>query len=97
MNCPTCGEFSYTYHKCSLVWSVYSPDRGEDESDAVLVRALDAEDAAEKWAERDDSDGDYTIVGGSSVEVICISSAGVQTRWRVSGETVPQYYARELL
>ena len=96
--CPTCQEYAWLRrHKCAPVWLVFTEDRHEDWDEADKVYATDAEQAAEKWAERDDCDSaEYSIVAGSDV--------AVQVRrldepdsdpvwWTVTGESVPQYHA----
>ena len=96
-NCPNCHEFLYeTFtHKCLPYFMVW--DAEHDESDAYKVFAADEQSAAEKWAEDDDcNSADYSIVGGDEAEVFVKSPDGTITKFQVSGEATPQYYAREI-
>lgn len=77
-----------------LVWR-----EGEEPDDGVKIDALDASDAAEEWAEADDSDSaDYAIASQRSEPVVCVMAypSGPIERFKVSGECVPRYTAREL-
>jgi len=77
-----------------LVWC---PERGETESDAKEIAALASDDAAEQWASDADADSaDYDILKGS-VQV-CVRERGIEDveRFDVSGEAVPQYYAKRI-
>jgi hypothetical protein len=79
------------------VFLVWRPENGETEEDAREVEALDAETAAEDFAEWDDSQGDYTIVRGSDATLhVRPRDGGDVERFQVSGEAVPQYSARVL-
>lgn len=67
------------------------------EDDWTTVKAYDEEQAAEKYAELADSDGDYNIVRGN--EIIAKVRENEDTPWksfRVHGESVAAYYAREI-
>lgn len=86
-NAPTCPPEH-------LVWC---PLQGETEEDAITIRARDAEQAAEAWAERSDRESaDYTIVRGSEAR-ICVRTvlSGELRRFIVRGESVPKYDASE--
>ncbi len=113
--CSECSEWFFSeYHTCSPLWRVWCPEDGETMYDEILIRADDAIQAAENWAERDDSDSaEYSIVGGQKVEVHVMSEADYQSapveadevdttgldvkRFMVSGETVAEYYATEIV
>ncbi|HIE9651015.1 TPA: hypothetical protein ACXRWD_002510 [Klebsiella variicola subsp. variicola] len=75
-----------------LVWC---PEEGEEREDAREFEARDASEAAQVWAERDDSwSADYYIVSGNSEPVVCVALGdGPAERFRVRGECVAQYYA----
>jgi hypothetical protein len=96
--CERCGDplAWLPSHTCKPVFLVWYPDNGETEEDASEFREYDAEAAAEAWA--DDYErrcAEYRIAAGeSTVEVMVKASDGAVTRWSVSGECVPQYYAR---
>lgn len=89
------------YRKNSRAFFVWCPEDGEDESDAREVMAFDEEEAAEDRAEASDSDGDYTIVGGSDAtyHVRAKVDPGEEQApvmvFVVTGETVPHYSATE--
>jgi hypothetical protein len=77
-------------------YRVWCPERGQNSSDARRIEAFDAEEAAELWAERDDrNSAEYSIVAGEDVVVCVRCPDGKVSRWRVSGESVPNYIARE--
>lgn len=97
--CLICGEFKYTnYHKCHPAWLVWQLD-GETENDAITVYGIDAQDAAEKWADKQDSYGDYWIVQGGN-PIVCVRSASADDApieyLAVEGEAVPQYHAQQM-
>jgi hypothetical protein len=76
---------------------VWNPDNGDAEDGKMFV-AYTAEEAAEKWAAREDSWGaEYNIVSGRSEPIVIVrDEAGNETQFKVSGEAVPSYYAREV-
>lgn len=78
-------------------YEVWCPGHGETVEDARTGEALDPGHAAELWAELDDATGDYLIVGGEVAEVVVRDPGGAETRWKVHGETVPTYYAKEVI
>lgn len=63
--------------------------------DWTHVEALDAEDAAEVFAEQSDQDGDYDIVkrGDAECPIEVKGVDGAITRWGITAETVNRYYA----
>lgn len=69
---------------------------GDDVSDYPVIRANDPEEAAVRFAEQFDSGGDYTIMGGSDQVVFVLDAYGKLSKWRVSGEAIPSYHAREI-
>lgn len=95
--CTTCNTYHYGAGACWPEWDVWCLERGDERGDSRAILATSAENAAERWAERDDSGGDYTIVGGETVTV-CVARVGEERvqRYRVSGEAVPEYTAREV-
>lgn len=95
--CGTCGELMLfpDSHRCPPEWEAWSPDEGRGEEDAMVVRGRDAYEAARQFAERSDSDGDYGILRGREATVF-VRPAGRDcppVRYRVTGESVPTYYA----
>ena len=75
---------------------VWSPDHGSTEDDAREIEAHVAWDAAQQWADNDDSESaDYSIVRGNNAKV-CVRDGDRVRTFDVSGETVAQYTAREI-
>ena len=96
--CGACGKYDFLgRHKCAPAWEVFWPYGHEDWTDAATVHALSAQYAAEEWASSHDSNGDYDIVGGSeaTVRVRPKGEDGLGLEFIVTGETVPEYHARE--
>ncbi len=95
--CPICDARIYAYdmppHRCLPRYLVWCPEHS-DRDDAVAFYTYGPESACATWAERDDAQGDYDIVGGCPALVCVEDPEGVVTRWQVSGETVPEYTAR---
>lgn len=97
--CPECGELKFSHHTCNPEWFVWQ--LGEPERfDQRKVRGYDAKDAVEKWAEQEDSYGDYWIVQGGN-PIVCVQRADGSgdapiEYLAVEGEPVPQYYARTM-
>lgn len=95
--CNACNRFGWMKtHVCPPAYMVWCEENGEVEPDAEPIRANDAEEAAKEWGEQDDSRGDYDIVRGNDATVRVRGPDGTLTRWRITGESVPEYHAREL-
>ncbi len=100
--CKTCHNYydilESTFlpaHKCHPAWLVWDPDQGNTVEDARTIYALNAEWAAEKWAEEDDSDSaEYSIAQGTST-VVCVQpkEGGPIEKFKVTGEYEPTYSA----
>ena len=94
--CKECGRFSLSGHECPPVWQVWSADEDEPE-DPRKVRADDAGEAAEKWADTFDAEEDYVVMrsGGEGYEVRVrrVGSHSVK-KVVVFGESSPSYTAR---
>lgn len=70
-------------------------ERGQDESEARVIDAHAADEAAREWARRDDSSSaEYRIASGWDLHVTVRDAHGVDLIFLVSGEAVPHYYAR---
>lgn len=110
--CRNCGGYVFddircVVHKCPPEWELISEDEctynhGWRPPEWTLVYAYDEEEAAEKWAEEYDCNGDYTIVGGSPAVVYTRKVADENfigptfaRRWSVSGESRLHYSADE--
>jgi hypothetical protein len=98
--CSLCGDYHLSSENCKPTWLVWCPDRGEDVHGARRFAGIDAEHAAERWAQYDDvSSAEYHIVGGGEAVVCVVPSddpAQVAKRFRITGEAVPQYSACEV-
>lgn len=80
-------------HRCAPLFSVRFSSEGEEEW--VSVHAFDPEHAAEEFVSMYDRDGDYGVLRGEEAEVLVKDDGGEITTWIVTGESVPQYSARE--
>ena len=100
--CSRCGDFHWSDNACQPAWSVWCPEHlgHEGPEDGKRVHAVGPEYAAEKWAERQDSESlEYSIVGGESVVVHVVPYGEPEAQpktYMVSGEPVPTYSAREV-
>ncbi len=78
-------------------WDVWHNDPFYGREDAETVYAVDAEEAARKWGESYDSDGDYSLLGGAEIEVFVAKRDDPKTvLYSVSGESIPVYSATEI-
>lgn len=95
--CAICGKFGYVNsHRCNPEWEWRSDDIfSAGEWCNGRVRARDAEDAALAAGESYD-EGEYTLVRGGEA-TIWVRQIGTTeiSKWTVTAESVPQYYARE--
>lgn len=86
-------------HVCKPIWEC-QPEWYSDPEDWTPVHAADAESAAEKYAERYDQDGEYSIVGGHMRGDVVIRTRkpgdDVFERWDIEAEAVPTYRATKL-
>jgi hypothetical protein len=80
-------------------YRVWCPDRGQTRDVAMVTTAYDEALAAEHWAERDDwNSAEYSIVGGRETPTVhvCEDKPGAPVKiYKVEGESVPSYTARE--
>lgn len=108
VKCKTCGEYdsSHASHTCSPIWLVQEVEivgpLGVDEHEWSDVRAVDAEDAAEKWGKRWDRD-EYEMLSGYVLTVVVRREVllGEDDEDRlfffdVRGEAEPTYSATQL-
>lgn len=98
--CGTCHAYdNRTTHRCPPAWHIWRPEEGDTEDDARLVYGHSPAEAVETWAARADSDSaDYAIVGGADATFHVRRVEGDGRRelvFVVSGESVPQYTARQ--
>lgn len=82
---------------CKPRWLVADADDGPwDPSDASTVRGRDASEAAEKFAEDRDDEGDVIRAGSIDVFVASIDQPTKVERWRVTAEARVDYSAEQL-
>jgi hypothetical protein len=100
--CKTCRElldpYETQYHRCRPQWRVWSD--GDDETLAVTIRAVDAEDAAEKWAARNDEESEITDrwedEGLTTTVYVRALEGGPVRKFEAHGEMAPTYHAQEV-
>lgn len=96
--CRACGEFMLypERHGCPPLWRAWYPE-DETEDDAREFHATDGEEAAEKFAEHDDRNGDYSIVSGGHEVLMAVRRVdeGAIEYHYITGESVPTYSASE--
>jgi hypothetical protein len=98
ITCERGSTGAFVDDKTGEMKSVFQVFHQEERGDTpYVVPATDAEEAAEEYAEQYDQGGDYTVIGGGSIEVRVVEvRTGVEKWFRVEGEAVPHYMAREL-
>lgn len=96
--CPTCERYIYSNHKCPPLWDVWCERDGEKRGDHNPIHGDDAQDAAERYAERSDTDSaEYSFMKyPGQVMVAPIDNSEEPKRFSVEGEAVPSYHAREI-
>ncbi len=100
--CPTCAEWTFSkFHKCKPVWLVALVEGEEQpaDDDYCELRAIDAEEAAAKGVEEDDSNSaEYSVLKdhGDYVAWVKAVADAKPKRFKVTGEAVPQYHAEEI-
>lgn len=83
-----------------MKYLVWCPEYEETEEMATVVATeppfVSPRDAVERWARDHDQYWDYHIIRGNDVVVHVQPLADYRpiTRWKVHGETVPEYHAR---
>lgn len=93
--CPRCKHWRLYDCRCEG-FQVAKPCQGKvAENQWQDWYALNAEDAAEEFAERSDSDGDYTIIRAGEAEIWVRDAENKVTIFDITAETVPSYTARE--
>jgi hypothetical protein len=96
--CGVCGDYVlWGKHRCSPIWLVELPEWNGGDPDRI--RASDAQEAAEKFAERfDRASASYSVVSGESITVtVCDAHGKDEQKFVVEGESVPQYTARQTI
>jgi hypothetical protein len=94
--CETCGNWDGEdgYHACPPLLEVWEESEPEDS----LRKIYDSSPftAAEEFAEAYDLGADYSIVEGTNITVCVKSPDGNVSKFEVSGEATPTYYATKL-
>ncbi len=97
--CPSCGEHVLlsTHNRCKPEWLWRTdddpPKPGYDPWSSV--RAWDWDVAAELAAEVYDEE-DHTLLKGHEVTIVIRNSEGDERKFKISGETIPQYYVEQV-
>jgi len=95
--CHSCRSFHRPSKHLQVFLVQQVEDIGSKFPTIVEVHAVDAELAAERWAEDDDCDSaEYGILRGDDAEVVVTAADGTKTRWKVMGESEPTYYASQI-
>ena len=93
--CSDCGDYDFLdRHECSPVYFVKPRDEGDEEY--TQIHASSAEDAAELWAERQDSKGDYDIIRSGEAECTVKCPDGSIAEVDICAETIANYIAKEV-
>jgi hypothetical protein len=93
--CPTCKEFVFDgiVHRCEPIYYFKHENWGEEFQE---IRAIDFDDAAEKFAKLYNEDGDYSLMNGDTEEVI-ISDGKTEKKYKVSAEQAIEYHVEEVV
>lgn len=95
--CPRCKEWKLYPENCRCKrFEVGEPWHDKIEDDQWnSIYAVDAEEAAEKFAETSDCDsGEYSMVRAGSGEIWTRDEDGDVSKWHITAEAVPTYHAR---
>lgn len=95
--CPRCKEWKLYRDGCTCKrFECAKPWRNEvHDLNWSEVYARDSEEAAEKFAEESDCDGDYTIIRNGSAEIWTRDGDGLVEKWDIEAESCPTYTARK--
>jgi hypothetical protein len=94
--CKRCGRYVWDQVCRCQRFEVAIPWKDSvNDVDWSEVYATEAEYAAEKYAERSDCEGDYTIIRNGEGDVWVRDSEGVVTKWHIEAESVPTYSASQ--
>lgn len=93
--CPRCKHFSLYDCRCTF-FQCAQPWKGKVEEVSWRdMYAIDAETAAEEYAEQTDSEGDYIIIRNGEAEVWVRDPENKITAFDITAESVPEYRATE--
>jgi hypothetical protein len=88
--CSLCKEFHWDNQKCNPIYYFKHEDWGDDFQE---IRASSFEDAAEKFAIKYNTNGDYNLMD-NTIEVI-ISDGKTEKKFDVSAEPSINYHVKE--
>jgi DNA topoisomerase VI subunit B len=93
--CPRCKHFRLYDCRC-ILFQCAQPWKGKvQEVDWNNVYAIDAETAAEEYAENSDCENDYTIIRNGEAEIWVRDPENNIVVFDITSESVPQYSATE--
>lgn len=95
--CSVCGEHIFTTlrHRCAPVWHVRLDWQHKGEERKTF--ATDAQEAAEKFCERYDRNGDYDIVReGVAKVVVYNASMQLAGAYGIEAESKPVYFSHPI-
>lgn len=75
-------------------WEVWRAEEDGGREWASTIRSKDPQEAAERWAEELESDGDYAIACGGDELVFVAAPGDTPAKYIVTGELVAEYMAR---
>lgn len=95
-DCPRCKRWKLYQNLCPCKrFECAQPWRNEvPEENWSEIYAPDAEDAAERFAQESDCDGDYIIIRNGSAEIWTRDADGTVEKWDIEAESEPTYTAR---
>ncbi len=93
--CPRCKQWRLYDCRCILFQCAEPWQNKVSENNWQDVYAVDAESAAEEFAERSDSHGDYTIIRKGEGVIWVRDVENKITIFDIEAESVPQYTAHE--
>jgi hypothetical protein len=95
IKCRNCDNFHYEENECQPAWFVFHEDYLGEEPRKIHARR--AEDAATKYGEYYNTNGDYRLMD----EPICVFVTTItgkgKKQYKVSAEPTIDYYANEIV
>jgi hypothetical protein len=97
--CPTCKRYDWlSRHRCAPAWECRLEWHKDDDGAWCVTHAIDAEQAAERFAEHYDCEGgEYAIVGGRYRDdvIVQVRKRDEETfeQFVIEAEAVPTYRA----
>jgi len=94
--CRICGDYDFLVtHTCKPIFYITDPDWSDEE---IPERGIDHQEAAERYAERQDRDSaDYQVVGGQELFITVRAAEETEgKKFKVTGEMRAEYSAEEV-